>query len=243
MMKFGIMNLSPTLYSLISGNIRSLVKVLNPKRRSGIDLFIIYLCAGNAQSTSLTLNTDESYELELTAKGKLLEARITGRNYFGVRHGLETLSQLIWWDEAVGKQGSLRVLTRAIIKDKPTFSYRGLLVDTGRQFFSVEELKKVIDGMAATKLNTFHWHLTDSQSFPFDSAQFPEMARWGAYSGDHIYTPDDVKDLTDYAKIRGVRIVVEIDSPAHAGAGWQWGELNSRIRTILNSYYVIYFHY
>lgn len=212
--------------------------MLNIKSRSGIDSFIIYLCAGNAQSSSLTLDTDESYELKLAPKGKLLEARITGKNYFGVRHGLETLSQLIWWDEAAGKQGALRVLTRAIIEDKPVFLYRGLLVDTGRQFFPIEELKRVIDGMAATKLNTFHWHLTDSQSFPFDSAQFPEMARWGAYSGDHIYTPDDVKDLTDYAKIRGVRIVVEIDSPAHAGAGWQWGEF----RTILNLCYAMYFH-
>ncbi|KAL6267761.1 hypothetical protein P5V15_000830 [Pogonomyrmex californicus] len=204
------------------GNIRSLVKVLNAKSRSGIDSFIVYLSAGNG-GASLTLDTDESYKLELVPKGKILEARITGRSYFGVRHGLETLSQLIWWDEAAGKQGALRILTRASIEDKPAFSYRGLLVDTGRQFFPVEELKRVIDGMAATKLNTLHWHLTDSQSFPFDSAQFPEMARWGAYSGDHIYTPDDVKDLADYARVRGVRIVIEIDSPAHAGAGWQWG--------------------
>ncbi|KMR05153.1 putative beta-hexosaminidase fdl [Lasius niger] len=207
----------------MAGNIRSLIKVLNAKSRSGINAFIIYLSAGNARGTTLSLDTDESYKLELASRGKILEARITGKSYFGVRHGLETLSQLIWWDEAAGKQGALRVLARASIEDKPAFPYRGLLVDTGRQFFPVEELKRVIDGMAATKLNTFHWHLTDSQSFPFDSAQFPEMARWGAYSGDHIYTPDDVKDLADYAKVRGVRIVVEIDSPAHAGAGWQWG--------------------
>lgn len=198
--------------------------MLNAKSRPGIGVFLIYLSAGNNQGTSFTLETDESYKLELTLKGKFLEARITGKSYFGVRHGLETLSQLIWWDEAAGRQGALRVITQASIEDKPIFPYRGLMVDTGRQFFPIEQLKRVIDGMAATKLNTFHWHLTDSQSFPFDSAQFPEMARWGAYSGDHIYTPDDVKDLADYAKIRGVRIVVEIDSPAHAGAGWQWGE-------------------
>ena len=78
--------------------------------------------------------------------------------------------------------------------------------------------------MAASKLNTFHWHLSDSQSFPYDSAQFPEMAKWGAYSRDEVYTPEDVKDLSTYARIRGVRVLVEIDSPAHAGAGWQWGQ-------------------
>jgi N-acetyl-beta-hexosaminidase len=77
--------------------------------------------------------------------------------------------------------------------------------------------------MSASKLNTFHWHLTDSQSFPYDSIQFPEMARWGAYSGEEVYTPEDVKELTTYARIRGVRVLIEIDSPAHAGAGWQWG--------------------
>lgn len=212
------------------------MKVLNAKSRSGIDSFVIYLSAGNARgAAALTLDTDESYRLELALRGKLLEARITARSYFGVRHGLETLGQLIWWDEAAGKQGALRVLTRASIEDKPAFPYRGLLVDTGRQFFPVEELKRVIDGMAATKLNTLHWHLTDSQSFPFDSAQFPEMARWGAYSGDQIYTPDDVKDLADYARIRGVRIVVEIDSPAHAGAGWQWGEYYSLVKSRVSS--------
>lgn len=84
-------------------------------------------------------------------------------------------------------------------------------------------------GMAASKLNTFHWHLTDSQSFPYDSAQFPEMARWGAYSGNEIYTPEDVKELSTYARIRGVRVLVEIDSPAHAGAGWQWGRFPPKL--------------
>jgi hypothetical protein len=53
---------------------------------------------------------------------------------------------MIWWDENCGRQGCLRVLSQAMIEDKPTFSYRGLLVDTGRQFFSLEQLKRVIDG-------------------------------------------------------------------------------------------------
>lgn len=218
-----VRNLLEHTKDVFLGNIRSLVRAPNARGRSNIDSFVIYLSAGNAQNDKLTLDTDESYKLEVTLRGKLLEGRITGKSYYGVRHGLETLSQLIWWDETAGKQGVLRVISQAIIEDKPTFHYRGLLIDTGRQFFPIEELKRVIDGMAASKMNTFHWHITDSQSFPFDSAQFPEMARWGAYSGDQIYTPEDIKDLVDYARVRGVRIIAEIDSPAHAGAGWQWG--------------------
>lgn len=203
------------------------MKVPNAKSRSGVDMFVVYLSAGNGRAIGPNLDTDESYTLELMPKGKILEARISGKSFFGARHGLETLGQMIWWDESAGREGALRVLSRASVEDKPTFPYRGLLVDTGRQFFPIERLKRVIDGMAASKLNTFHWHLSDSQSFPFDSAQFPEMARWGAYSGDQIYTPDDVKDLADYARIRGIRVLIEIDSPAHAGAGWQWGEFST----------------
>lgn len=184
---------------------------------------MIYLSASDASSTKLTLDTDESYKLELNTKSHTLEGKITAKSYYGVRHGLETLSQLFWWDETAGKQGALRILSNVLINDRPTFHYRGLLIDTARQFFTCDQLKRVMDGMAASKLNTLHWHLTDSQSFPFDSSVFPQMARWGAYSADEVYSPEDIRDLVDYARIRGIRIVVEIDSPAHAGAGWQWG--------------------
>ncbi|XP_063976668.1 probable beta-hexosaminidase fdl isoform X2 [Diachasmimorpha longicaudata] len=205
------------------GNIRSLIKMPNVRERWSIDSFVIYLDAAAASGTRLTLSTDESYILDLSQKGRLLEAKISAKTYYGIRHGLETLSQFFWWDDSAGRQGVLRVLTKAYIEDKPSFHYRGLLIDTGRQFFSIEQLKRVIDGMAASKLNTFHWHISDSQSFPFESSIFPQMARWGAFSGDEIYTPEDIKDLVDYSKIRGIRVIIEIDSPAHAGAGWQWG--------------------
>ncbi|KAJ8686693.1 hypothetical protein QAD02_022487 [Eretmocerus hayati] len=218
-----VKNLFEHAKDVFLGNIRSLVRVPNAKVHPGVNSIVIYLSATDAQDARLRLDTDESYTLQVLTKGKNLEVRIIGKSYYGVRHGLETLSQMIWWDENCGRQGCLKILSRANVEDKPTFAYRGLLVDTGRQFIPLEQLKRVIDGMAASKLNTFHWHLTDSQSFPYDSVQFPEMARWGAYSGDEIYSPEDVKELTIYARIRGVRVLIEIDSPAHAGAGWQWG--------------------
>ncbi|XP_046621554.1 probable beta-hexosaminidase fdl isoform X3 [Neodiprion virginianus] len=221
-----VKNLLEHAKDVFLGNIRSMIKVQNAKARSSIDSFVIYLSAGDVLGTRQTLTTDESYNIQVTLKGKLLEAKITGKTYYGVRHGLETLSQMIWWDEAAGRNGILRAISSASIRDKPTFGYRGLLIDTGRQFFAIEELKRVVDGMAASKLNTFHWHLSDSQSFPYDSPQFPEMARWGAFSGDQVYSPEDVKDLVDYAKVRGIRVLIEIDAPAHAGAGWQWGAEN-----------------
>ncbi|XP_034946655.1 probable beta-hexosaminidase fdl [Chelonus insularis] len=204
------------------GNIRNLERSSNIKEQSTIDKFEIHLNTGGGQSTRLLLDTDESYKLEVNLKERVLYGRITANSYHGVRHGLETLSQLFWWDESTEKQG-LAVLSNVLVVDKPTFHYRGLMIDTGRQFFPVSELKRVLDGMAASKLNTFHWHISDSQSFPFDSSVFPQMARWGAYSSEETYSPEDIRDIVEYAKIRGIRILMEIDSPAHAGAGWQWG--------------------
>lgn len=39
-----------------------------------------------------------------------------------------------------------------------------------------------------------------------------------------IYSPEDLNYIVTYAKYRGVRIILELDSPSHAGAGWEWGE-------------------
>lgn len=75
--------------------------------------------------------------------------------------------------------------------------------------------------MAASKLNTLHWHITDSASFPYVSKSHPELHENGAYTPSKIYTDKTVRELIDYARVRGVRVVPEIDSPAHVGEGWQ----------------------
>lgn len=97
------------------------------------------------------------------------------------------------------------------------------MLDTSRHYFSVESIKRTIVGMSHSKLNRFHWHLTDSQSFPFVSRHFPELAKYGAYSSSEIYTHDDIREIVEFAKVRGIQVIPEIDAPAHAGNGWQWG--------------------
>lgn len=109
--------------------------------------------------------------------------RISGNNYFGVRHGCETLLQLIVYDS---KSDSYLVPDLVSISDKPAFRYRGLLLDTARRYIPVESIKRTLDGMALNKMNTFHWHLTDTQSFPYVSKKYPEMAAIGAYSEKQV---------------------------------------------------------
>lgn len=110
-----------------------------------------------------------------------------------------------------------------LTKFSELFSYRGVMLDTSRHYFSVETIKRTLIGMAHSKLNRFHWHITDSQSFPFVSKHYPELAKYGAYSTKEIYTHDDVKEIVSFASVRGIQIIPEIDSPAHAGNGWDWG--------------------
>lgn len=117
----------------------------------------------------------------------------------------------------------LLLIATARIKDRPVFQHRGLLVDTARNFVPLKDIERTIDGMAANKLNVFHWHATDSQSFPLHLPTVPDMSRYGAYSPDNIYYPDDVRHIIRYGWLRGVRVLIEIDGPSHAGNGWQWG--------------------
>lgn len=113
-------------------------------------------------------------------------AVVEGENYFGVRHGIETLSQLVVYDDF---SNQLFVPKQVEISDEPAFKHRGILLDTSRSFYSVKSIKKTLDGMAQNKLNTFHWHITDSHSFPFESRTYPQMTTYGAYSPSQV-SPD-----------------------------------------------------
>ena len=109
-------------------------------------------------STDLT-NMDESYKLDL----KDHKVTIIAQTYFGIRHGFETLSQLIEYDEMTD---ALIMHEVASIKDAPKYSHRGILIDTARNYISVPIMKRVIDAMSYNKLNVLHWHITDTHSFP-----------------------------------------------------------------------------
>ncbi|XP_014088796.2 chitooligosaccharidolytic beta-N-acetylglucosaminidase [Bactrocera oleae] len=167
----------------------------------------------------LTLDTDESYTLQISSSNNsAATATIIAGNYFGARHGLETLSQVLIYDDI---RRELQILARADIDDKPAFKWRGLLLDTSRNFFSVKSIKHTLDAMAVVKLNTFHWHITDSHSFPLEVKSQPELYKLGAYSPRKVYSHEDIADIVEYGRVRGIRVMPEFDAPAHVGEGWQ----------------------
>uniref|UniRef100_A0A182YEG5 beta-N-acetylhexosaminidase n=1 Tax=Anopheles stephensi TaxID=30069 RepID=A0A182YEG5_ANOST len=189
-------------------------------KRYDVDAFEVNVHVEKSADTHLTLHTDESYNMTVTHSARVLIVKISANTFFGAKHGLTTLQQLIWFDD---EERTLKVLNKASIEDVPKFNYRGLMLDTSRHYFSVDSIKRTLVGMSHSKLNRFHWHITDSQSFPLVSKHYPQLARYGAYSEREVYTPDDVRALTAFAKVRGIQIIPEIDAPAHAGNGWDWG--------------------
>jgi len=177
---------------------------------------------------SLTTETDESYKVVINHDvGDSYLVGITADTYYGARHALETLSQMIEYDDL---SDTLMIYKQARVEDSPTFKHRGIILDTSRNFMTKKVIKKIISALSYDKLNVFHWHITDTHSFPLYSRRVPQLTLHGAYSPRQVYTPEDVREIVNYAKVRGVRVLPEFDAPAHVGNGWQFGEAEGKGR-------------
>lgn len=159
----------------------------------------------------LTHGVNESYTLTIPSPNSSISnestiAVMTAETAWGAMRGLETFSQLIYGNPA-------RIASGVYIKDEPLFMHRGVMLDTGRNYYGVEEVLRLIKAISMNKLNVFHWHITDSHSFPLVLASEPELARKGAYGEEMTYTADDVKKVVEFGMECGVRVVPEIDMP------------------------------
>jgi len=168
----------------------------------------VYILQASAPYPQFGMN--ESYNLSIAAPVSVLVAV----QVYGALRGLETFRQAIAGDGGI--HGA-----PAMISDAPLYPWRGLMVDTSRHWLPLETLQRAIDAVSMSKLNVLHWHISDAQSFPLELKSRPELARKGAWAADKVYTPDDVRTLVEHARDRGVRIVPELDIPAHAAS---WGK-------------------
>ncbi|KAJ6649281.1 Beta-hexosaminidase subunit beta [Pseudolycoriella hygida] len=167
-----------------------------------------------------SLHMDESYTLSLTENVGSIESN----SIWGILRGLESFSQMLVLTE---DRISFR-LNSTEIYDKPRFPHRGLLLDTSRHFMNVFTITQILDGMTYNKLNVFHWHIVDDQSFPYQSNAFPELSNLGAYDQSLVYTAKDVAKVIEHARLRGIRVMVEFDTPGHTRS---WGVSHPEILT------------
>ncbi|HET6208715.1 MAG TPA: family 20 glycosylhydrolase, partial [Terracidiphilus sp.] len=149
------------------------------------------------------LGEDETYHLKVSSAG----VELTASNPLGVLHGLQTFLQLV----RITPQGF--AAPAVTIDDEPRFAWRGLMIDSGRHFMPIPVIERNLDGMEAVKLNVFHWHISDDQGFRIESKVYPLLHEKG--SNGLYYTQQQVKDVIDYARDRGIRVVPEFDMPCH----------------------------
>ncbi|MFT6042467.1 MAG: hexosaminidase, partial [Gammaproteobacteria bacterium] len=160
----------------------------------------------------------------------------------GVFYGIQTLRQLLPRLE-VGPGPRPRYNNWSVpackITDAPRFGWRGQLLDVSRHFLPLEFVKKNIDYLAALKLNVFHWHLTDDQGWRVPVNAYPKLTTVGAWRVDKnnlpwhgrpeqaagevadyggFYAREEIAEVIEYARLRGVTVVPEIDVPGHSRA-------------------------
>ena len=153
----------------------------------------------------------EAYQLRAAGNEVLIEA--SGPR--GLFYGVQTLRQLITTDKA-----GARTVPAVEIRDAPRFVWRGLLIDEGRHFFGKPTLFKIIDEMAAYKLNVLKLHLTDYEGWRLEIPGYPKLTGVGAMvdGKPQYFTTADMQEIVRYAAERHIMVVPEIEMPGHAGA-------------------------
>lgn len=178
----------------------------------------------------------EGYKLSVSTNGIRLESATTS----GFFYGLTSLKKLLPACVAAGVKDE-KVTTYELplvqITDRPRFPYRGFMLDVARHFFSVQEVKKMLDVMAIYKLNKFHFHLTEDQGWRWEVKKYPKLTKVGAVAsntyvtsmehgaywtnqqyGPYFYTREDLKEIVAYAASKHIEVIPEIDMPGHFSA-------------------------
>lgn len=155
---------------------------------------------------------DEGYTLSVSLEG---EAALEAASSTGVLRGLETFTQL-FFQHSNGRD-VYTPYAPVEIEDAPEYPHRGLLLDVGRHWFELDDIKRTIDGLAMSKMNVLHLHITETQSWPLEIPALPRLAQVGRYAPGLTYSPEQIAELYEYGVHRGVQVIMEIDMPGHIG--------------------------
>lgn len=173
---------------------------------------------------------EEGYILSVRENGVFIEAAESS----GIFYGIQSLRQLLPTDFEYGATSKSFNIPVLEITDKPRFPWRSFMLDESRHFNGAKEVKKLLDQMALLKMNTFHWHLTDDQGWRIEIKKYPKLTEIGSKRKDTqterggegrtgephegFYSQEEIKEIIEYAKVRHIKIVPEIEMPGHAMA-------------------------
>ena len=173
----------------------------------------------------------EAYALEVQPGFVKISAATPAGAFYGYQTFRQLLPPQIY--SRTKRPGVKWFAPACLVKDAPRLQWRGLMVDDCRHFLGGEAIREMIDAMAAYKLNTLHWHLTDDQGWRIEIKAYPELTakgatrdnsalprdRWrpdGKSYGPYYYTQEEIREIVAYAAARHITIVPEIEMPGHA---------------------------
>ncbi len=160
----------------------------------------------------------EAYELHVEHN----RVTIVAGSPSGFFYGVQTFMQLFPYTVYQRRARSF-ALPLVHIKDRPRFKWRSFMLDSGRQYQSVDFIKQYLDYLAMLKINVFHWHLTEGQGWRIEIKKYPKLTSIGskvAHGKEQqgFYTQDEIREIVAYAKQRHITVVPEIDIPGHSEA-------------------------
>lgn len=171
----------------------------------------------------------EGYHLKIS-KEKLV---ICANEPAGIFRGIQTLRQLLPAEIESKTIANVKwEILGGMIEDKPEYAFRGAMLDVSRHFFSVQDVKRYIDLIAAFKMNILHLHLSDDQGWRIEIKSWPNLTKIGGSTQvgggkGGFYTQKQYKDIVKYAQERYVTVIPEIDMPGHTNAALaSYPELN-----------------
>ena len=200
------------------------LKLAPGDKKAAIRMSLDYPKAKGEVESDLTEQQKEAYMINVDKKG----IAIIARQPIGLFRAAQTLRKSL----PIVKNADKVELPYAEIFDEPRFEYRGVLLDCGRHYFTVEFIKKFLDVMALHGSNQFHWHLTEDQGWRFEVKAYPSLAQKGSVRAETVigpgnsgiyngtpyggyYTQEECREVVRYAAERYINVVPEIDLPGH----------------------------
>ena len=200
------------------------LKLAPGDKKAAVHMSLDYPKANGEVESDLTEQQKEAYMIKVDKKG----IAIIARQPIGLFRAAQTLRKSL----PIVKNADKVELPYAEIFDEPRFEYRGVLLDCGRHYFTVEFIKKFLDVMALHGSNQFHWHLTEDQGWRFEVKAYPSLAQKGSVRAETVigpgnsgiyngtpyggyYTQEECREVVRYAAELYINVVPEIDLPGH----------------------------
>ena len=158
--------------------------------------------------------SEEAYAIHLRLDGT---ADIRIASPIAALPAFESLSQL-FYAHSKSAEDAYTPYAPIMIRDAPMYAHRGLHLDISRNWVPPQDVLRTIDGLGMSKLNRLHLHASDSQSWPLEIPQLPDLAKKGAYSENQIWSVQDLEKVQQYGWYRGVEVYLEIDMPGHTAS-------------------------